>query len=220
MYIIIIGGGKVGHFLAKRLSQNKHTVVLIEKDRELCTKLAEDSDFVVICGDGCDPIILEEAKIDRANVVAAVTGADEDNLVICQIAKQKFRVRRTVAMVNDSDNEHTFSELGVDVPIDATAIIAKIIEEESSFTDFVNLMSFRRGKLAIVRVDLPEESPVINKTLQEIILPEDSVLVSIIRGEDVIIPKGNTVLKAQDDIIALTTIENEQQLLSLLLGKI
>jgi len=108
----------------------------------------------------------------------------------------------------------------VDVPIDATSIIAKIIEEESSFSDFVNLMSFRRGKLAIVRVDLPEESPVINKNLQEIVLPENSVLVSIIRGDDVIVPKGDTVLKAQDDIIALTTIENEQQLLDLLIGKI
>ena len=220
MYIIIIGGGKVGHFLAKRLSQNKHTIVLIEKDRELCNELAQESDFVVVCGDGCEPIILEESKIDRADVVAAVTGADEDNLVICQIAKEKFKVKRTVARVNDPDNEHTFSELGVDVPIDATSIIAKIIEEESSFSDFVNLMSFRRGKLAIVRVDLPEESPVINKNLQEIVLPEDSVLVSIIRGDDVIVPKGDTVLKAQDDIIALTTIENEQQLLDLLLGKI
>ncbi|MDD5292501.1 MAG: TrkA C-terminal domain-containing protein, partial [Candidatus Omnitrophica bacterium] len=148
------------------------------------------------------------------------TGGDEDNLVICQIAKEKFKVRRTVARVNDPNNEHTFSELGVDIPIDATSIIAKIIEEETSFSDFVNLMSFKRGKLAIVRVDLPEDSPVINKQLQEVVLPENSVVVSVIRGEDVIVPKGNTVLEAQDDIIALTTIENEQQLLNLLLGKL
>lgn len=219
MYIIIVGGGKVGHFLAKRLS-NDHTIVLIEKDRELCNKLAADLNVVVIYGDGCEPLILEEAKIDRADVIAAVTGGDEDNLVICQVAKEKFKVRRTVARVNDPDNEYTFSELGVDIPIDATAIIAKIIEEEVSFSDFVNLMSFKRGKLAIIRVDLPEESPVINKELQKVVLPEDSVLVSIIRGNDVIVPKGNTVLKAQDDVIALTKIENEQQLLNLLLGKI
>lgn len=220
MYIIIVGGGKVGHYLAKRLSQDNHTVVLIEQDRELCSELAADLDAVVVYGDGCAPLILEEAKIDRADVVAAVTGADEDNLVICQIAKEKFKVRRTVARINDPDNEYTFSELGVDIPIDATAIIAKIIEEEVSFSDFVNLMSFRRGKLAIVRVDLPEESPVINKELQEVVLPEDSVLVSIIRGNDVIVPKGNTVLQAQDDVIALTSIENEQQLLNALIGKI
>jgi trk system potassium uptake protein TrkA len=220
MHIIIVGGGKVGHFLAKRLASDKHTVVLVDKDEKLCRKIAEDSNIVVICGDGCEPTVLEEAKIDRADVVAAVTGDDEDNLVICQIAKDKFKVRRTVARVNDPDHEYTFSELGVDVPIDATSIIAKIVEEEVSFNDFVTLMSFKRGKLAIVRVDLPQESPVINKLLREIVLPENSVLVSIIRGEEVIVPKGDTLLKAQDDVIALTTIENEQQLLNTLIGKI
>ena len=221
MYIIIVGGGNVGHHLAQHLSKDKkHTVVIIEKDKALCMKLAESSDFVVVRGDGCEPIILEEAKIDRADVVAAVTGDDEDNLVICQIAKEKFQVRRTVGRVNNPDNEFAFSELGVDVPVNATSIIAKIIEEEASFTDFVNLMSFKRGKLAIVRVDLPEESPVINKQLQQIKLPQDSVVVSILRGDEVIVPKGNTVLQVQDDVVALTTIENEQQLLNLLIGKL
>ncbi|MDD5292641.1 MAG: NAD-binding protein, partial [Candidatus Omnitrophica bacterium] len=133
MYIIIVGGGKVGHSLAKHLSQDKHTIVLIDKDREACKMLAQElNNVVVVCGDGCEPMVLEEAKIDRADVVAAVTGGDEDNLVICQIAKEKFKVRRTVARVNDPNNEHTFSELGVDIPIDATSIIAKIIEEETS----------------------------------------------------------------------------------------
>jgi len=99
-------------------------------------------------------------------------------------------------------------------------IIGKIIEEEVSFADFVNLMSFKRGKLAIVRVDLSEDSPVINKELKDIILPEDSVLVSILRGEDVVVPKGNTVLLPGDDIIALTVVGNESQLLNLLLGKL
>ena len=123
-------------------------------------------------------------------------------LVVCQLAKEKFQVSRTVAKVNDPRNEQVFSSLGVDVPIDATAILAKIIEEEVSFADFVNLMSFKRGKLAIVRVDLPNDSPVINKQLQELKLPEDSVLVSIIRQEQVIVPKGNTVLLSGDDVIA------------------
>ena len=220
MYIIIVGGGKVGYFLAKRLSQDKHTVVLIEKDKELCMRLAEKADFVVVNGDACEPLMLEESKIDRADVVAAVTGNDEDNLVICQIAKERFKVHRTVARVNNPDNEHTFSELGIDVPIDATSILAKIIEEEVSFADFVNLISFKRGKLSVVRVDLPEDSPVINKSLQQIILPKDSVLVSIIRGNEMIVPKGDTILLPQDDVIALTKIENEQQLLNFLLGKI
>lgn len=220
MYIVIAGGGKIGRFLAQRLSADKHTVAIIDKDKAVCDEIARDSDVLVINGDGCDLKCLEEAGISRANVVAAVTGDDEDNLVICQLAKERFNVGRTVARVNDPKNEHTFAELGVDIPIDATRIIAKIIEEEVSFADFVNLMSFNRGKLAIVRVDLPEDSPVIDKQVQDITLPPDSVLVSIIRGGEVVIPKGKTVLEAGDDIIALTLVENKQQLLQLFVGNL
>ncbi|OGX25614.1 MAG: hypothetical protein A3J51_00370 [Omnitrophica WOR_2 bacterium RIFCSPHIGHO2_02_FULL_45_21] len=220
MYIIIVGAGKVGHFLSKRLLADKHTVVVIEKDSAACEELAKEISGLVIHGDGCDPKYLEEAGISRADVVASLTGDDEDNLVVSQLAKEKFKVSRTVARVNDPRNEHVFSRLGVDVPIDATVILAKIIEEEVSFADFVNLMSFKRGKLAIIRVDLPADSPVINKQVQELQLPAESVLVSIIRGDQVIVPKGNTVLLAQDDIIALTLLQNEQQLLSYLIGKI
>jgi len=220
MYIIIIGAGKVGFFLAKRLSMSKHTISIIERDKAVCEDAAKKIEALVINGDGCDPRVLEEAGIKRANVVAAVTGDDEDNLIICQLAKERFGVQRTVGRVNTPDNEHTFAELGIDVPVDSTKIIAKIIEEEVSFSDFVNLMSFKRGKLAIVRVDLPPDSPSINKKVQDIQLPENSVLVSIVRGEEVIVPKGNTALEAGDDIIALTLVGNEQPLLNLLIGKL
>ena len=220
MYIMIAGGGKIGRFLAKRLSADKHTVAIIDKDKAVCEEIAKDSEALVINGDACDLKCLEDAGISRANVVAAVTGDDEENLVICQLAKERFGVGRTVARVNDPKNEHTFSELGVDIPIDATRIIAKIIEEEASFADFVNLMSFNRGKLAIVRVDLPKDSPVIDKMVQDITLPPDSVLVSIIRGGEVVVPKGKTILKAGDDIIALTLVENKQQLLELFVGNL
>jgi len=220
MYVVIVGAGKVGYFLAKRMLLNKHTVSIVDKDRQLCEEVAKQLEALVIQGDGCDPRILEEAGAGRADVLAAVTGDDEDNLIICQLAKEKFHVQRTVAKVNNPDNEHTFSELGVDVPIDSTKIIAKIIEEEVSFSDFVNLMSFKRGKLSIVRVDLPEDSPVINKQIQDIQMPADSVLVSIVRGEEVIVPKGNTMLEPGDDIIALTLVGNEPQLLNVLVGKL
>jgi len=219
MYILIIGAGKVGYFLAKRLCQGKHTVSIVDKDRTVCDEIAKELEALVVNGDGCDPKILEEAGIERADVLAAVTGEDEDNLIVCQLAKEKFNLQRTVGRVNNPDNEHTFNELGVDVPVDSTKIIAKVIEEEVSFSDFVNLMSFKRGKLAIVRVDLPSDSPVINKEVKDITLPQDAVLVSIVRGEEVILPKGNTVLKTGDDVIALTLVGNEPQLLSLLAGK-
>jgi trk system potassium uptake protein TrkA len=220
MYIIIVGAGKIGYFLAKRLCQSKHTISIIDKDKAICEEIAKDLDALVVNGDGCDPRILEEAGIERADVVAAVTGEDEDNLIICQLAKERFNIQRTVGRVNNPDNEHTFSELGIDVPVDSTKIIAKVIEEEVSFSDFVNLMSFKRGKLAIVRLDLPQDSPVIDKEIKDIELPADSVLVSILRGEEVIVPKGNTVLKIGDDVIALTLIGNEPQLLELLAGKL
>lgn len=220
MYILIVGAGKVGVFLAKKLRENNHTVCIVEKNFSLCEELAKTLDVLIINGDGCDPAILEEAGIQRADVVAAVTGDDEDNLVICQLAKERFKVRRTVGRVNNPENEHTFSELGVDVPVDATKIIARIIEEEVSFSDFVSLLSFKRGKLSVVRVDLPEDSPVANKALKDIKLPANSVLVSILRQEEVIVPKGETVLRPGDDLIAITFVENEQDLLKTLLGNL
>lgn len=219
MYIIIVGAGKVGYFLAERLFRDNHSVALIDKDKAVCESVTRKLDILMICGDGCSPAVLKEGGVERADVVAAVTGDDEDNLIICQIAKERFSVNRTVARVNDPKHEYIFSELGVDIPIDATAIIAKIIEEEVSFTDFVNLLSFKRGKLAIVRVDLPDEAPVINKMIKDIYLPPDSVLVSILRGEEVIVPHGETILESGDDIIALTMVGNESKLLDCLVGK-
>lgn len=220
MYIIIVGAGKVGYFLTERLFHDKHSVALVEKDKATCEEVTRKLDILVINGDGCSPTVLKEAGIERADVVAAVTGEDEDNLIICQLAKERFSIGRTVARVNDPKHEYIFSELGVDIPIDATAIIAKIIEGEVSFADIVNLLSFKRGKLAIVRVDLPDDAPVINKMVKDIQLPKDAVFVSILRGQDVIIPHGETVLESGDDIIALTMVGNESKLLELLVGKI
>lgn len=220
MYIVIVGAGKVGYFLAKRLCQGKHGVSVVEKDKTTCDEIAKELDVMVIRGDGCDPRILEQAGAARADVIAAVTGDDEDNIIICQLAKELFRVQRTVGRVNNPYNEYTFSELGVDIPMNSTEIIAKIIEEEVSFSDFVSLLSFKRGKLAIVRVDLPKDSPVIDKEVKDIQWPENSVLLSVVRQDDVIVPKGNTVLKAGDDVIALTTVGNESQLSNLLAGKL
>ncbi len=220
MYILIVGAGKVGYCLAQRLARDNHGVALVEKDKGICEEITRQLDILVINGDGCSPSVLKEAGIERADVVAAVTGDDEDNLIVCQLAKERFSVARTVGRVNDPKNEHIFFELGVDIPIDATAIITKMIEEEVSFTDFVNLLSFKRGKLAIVRVDLPDDAPVINQKLENIQLPPDSVLVSIVRGGEVIVPRGDTALESGDDIIALTMVGNESKLLNALLGKI
>jgi trk system potassium uptake protein TrkA len=221
MYIVIVGGGKVGFCLAKKLAQAQHTVSLVERDAAACEEIARDlTDCLLINGDGCNTRYLEDAGINRADVVAAVTGSDEVNLMVCQLAKQFTKVKRTVARVNDPKNSHTFSEIDVDVAVDSTSIIAKIIEEEVSLEDLVTLMTFKRGKLALVRVDLTSESPCVNRQVMDIKLPRASVLVSIIRGEDMLIPRGETLLQAKDDVIALTAIENEQELLDTLIGKL
>lgn len=220
MNIVIVGAGRIGFSLAQKLIQDKHTVTVIDKDKAKCEGVSLSLDALVINGDGCEPKSLEDAEVGRADVIAAVTSDDEDNLIVCQLAKEVFGVRRTVARVNNPKNEHIFTELGVDVPINATKIIAKIIEEEVSFEDFINLMTFKRGKLALVRVDLSSDSPILEKCVKDIVLPENCVLVTIVRGENIIFPKGDTVLKKGDDVVALTSIENEQVLLDLMLGKV
>ncbi len=218
MYIIIVGAGKVGYFLSKRLCQDKHVVSIIEKSKSTCEEIARELKALVVRGDGCDPLILEQAGAARADVIAAVTGDDEDNLIICQLAKELFHIQRTVGRVNNPQNEQTFAQLGVDIPMNSTEIIAKIIEEEVSFSDFATMLSFKRGKLAIVRMDLPNDSPVIDKQVKDIHWPENSVLLSIVRKDDVVIPRGDTILKAGDDVIALTMVGNESQLSTLLAG--
>ena len=219
MYIVIVGGGKVGFYLAKELACGHHTVSVVEKDTPTCEEIAKSlNNILLINGDGCNIRYLEDAGINRADVVAAVTGSDEVNLMVCQLAKQSSKVKRTVARVNDPKNTHTFNEVGVDVAVDSTSIIAKIIEEEVSLEDLVTLMTFKRGKLALVRIDLNSESPCVDKQVMDVKLPRASVLVSIIRGGDVLIPRGETVFQAKDDIIALTAIENEQDLLDVLIG--
>ena len=118
MYILIVGAGKVGYFLAQRLEKDHHSVSLVDKNKSVCEDVTSQLDALVINGDGCSPQILKEAGVERADVVAAVTGDDEDNLIICQLAKERFSVARTVGRVNDPKNEHIFFELGVDIPID------------------------------------------------------------------------------------------------------
>lgn len=218
MNIIIVGGGNVGYYLAEKLSE-KNYVVLIEKEPKLSEKLAEKINCLVISGDGCDPEVLKKAGAKKADVVAAVTGNDEDNLVICQIAKEIFNVKRTAARVNNPKNERTFYELGVDVAISGTSLIAKVIEEEVSWEDFTSLFTFKKGKLSILRIDLPENSPVINKKIEEINLPEDSVIVAVVRNDEFLLPKNELILKENDEIIAITKLENESLLLNTLIGK-
>ncbi|MBU1366806.1 MAG: TrkA family potassium uptake protein [Candidatus Omnitrophica bacterium] len=221
MYIVITGAGKLGLVLAKKLKEGKHQVCLVEKSENLCNKLAgEIRGIFLIHGDATYPDILKEAKIDKADVLVSVTSTDEDNIIICNLAKELFGVKRTVARVNDPKRLPLYKYMGVDNPVDSTSIIARIVEEEASFTDVMNLLSIKKGRLSIVRVDIPRDSPIVNKSLKEIRLPPNSVLVSILRGPDIIIPSGSTQIYPDDEVIAATLIDMEKDLIKALIGKI
>lgn len=211
MFITIVGGGKVGTFLAKTFSQRGHSIVLVEKDEKIASKVAEEYEkILVVGGDGCDPEVLRDAHIEKANVLVAVTGDDEDNLIICQLAKDTFLIPRVIARVNNPRNEKTFQTLGIDA-ISATTIISKLIEEEATVGEIKTLLSLKKGKLSIVEMTLTSESPVVGKKIQDLSLPEDVVLTTIIRENEIIFPKGNTVFYPGDSIIAFTAVEKEKQ---------
>ncbi|MFH1576539.1 MAG: NAD-binding protein [Candidatus Margulisiibacteriota bacterium] len=219
MYVLVVGGGKVGHSLAKTLANKGYDSALVEKEEPIARKIAEELEQVlVIAGDGCDPARLEDAGIARAQVVAAVTGDDEDNLIICQLARDTFGVPRVIARVNNPSNEVTFKKLGIDT-VSSTSIISKLIEEEATIGDIFTLLALKRGKLSIVEAILNSKSPAVNKSIKELRLPADSILATIVRDNQIIFPKGETKLKVNDSVIALATIEQEKALREALVGK-
>ena len=219
MNILIVGGGNIGYYLAERLS-GSHYVVLIEKKLTVGEEIAGKTNVMVILGDGCDPQVLKKAGVKKADVVAAVTGNDIDNIIICQLAKDIYNVGRTVAIVNNPKNQIVFTKLGIDVAIDSTAIIAKIIEDEIGWEDFVNLFAFKKGNLSLLRIDLPETSPIINIPIKELNLPEDSVIVAVIRNNKILVPTQDFILREKDEIITITKVGNESDLFKYLIGEI
>jgi len=221
MYIVIAGAGRLGLILGKKLKEDKHQVCFIDKNETLCNKLAgELKDILIIRGDATYPDILQEAKIEKADVCVSATSTDEDNTIVCYLAKELFGVKRTVARVNDPKHIPLYKYMEVDNPVDSTSIIARVVEEEASFTDVMSLLSIKKGRLSIVRVDIPQTSPVANKALKDISLLHNSVLVSILRGPDIIIPYGSTVILPGDEIIAAALIDIEKELIKALIGKI
>ena len=221
MYIVIAGADRLGLILGKKLKEDEHQICLIDKSETLCNKLAgELQDILIIRGDATYPDVLQQAKIEKADVCVSATSNDEDNIIICYLAKELFGVKRTVARVNDPKHIPLYKYMEVDNPVDSTSIIARVVEEEASFTGVMSLLSIKKGRLSIVRVDIPQASPVANKALKDISLPQNSVLVSILRGPDIIIPYGSTVILPGDEVIAAALIDVEKELIKALIGKI
>lgn len=218
MYIIVAGGGKVGYYLVKTLLSFKHKLSVIEPQVELCEKLANELQIPTFNGDATDLDILTQVEVAKADTFIAVTGKDEDNLIACQLAKRNFGVRRTIARVNNPKNIDVFQKLGVDLAVSSTSVIAELIEQEVDYTGMKTLMKLKSGKLVLSEIVITNKSPVINKSLKEIQIPKDCILISVIRGEEVIIPNGFTVLKDNDYIIAVSSMQDQQELKEFFLG--
>jgi trk system potassium uptake protein TrkA len=216
MYIIVVGGGKVGYYLTKTLVHEGYEVLLIEKNPAKCEVYTERFGAVVMNGDGAESSTLAAAGAGRADVVISVTGHDEDNLVICQLARHRFKVKRTIARVNNPKNEELFRRLGVDVTVNPTSVILSLIEQQIPDRHFVHLLALRHAKLAVVEASVSPESSICGRSVADIRLPQETSMIAILRGSDVIIPTGQTQIQAGDEIIAITRRESEEQLRDLL----
>ena len=219
MYIVIVGGGRLGYYLTKALLNEGHEVLLLEKDATVCDTITEELGSVCYRGDGCETSILTEVGTGRADIFMAVTGDDEDNLISCQVAKHRFNVPSTIARFRNPDNEILFKKLGIDVAISATQIILETIEQEIVTHPLTHLMTLRDKGLEVVDIKISNESTAVGKSIKELSLPKESKLALIIPKEDKPhIPSAHTVLQAGDRIIALTDPESEEMLRAALRG--
>lgn len=212
MYIIIGGGGDIGYYLTKSLLSHGQEVLLIEKGSSRFTSLSEELGTSVFRGDACEARTMEEVGASRADVVIAVTGDDEDNLVICQMSKKRFKVGRTIARVNNPKHTELFHKLGIDVTVSPTKAILSLIESELPSSRFVQLMTLKNAGLEIVELRVPAGSPMADKLLRDTHLPRSSNIVLILRDKDFIVPSADTQILANDDIYALVTREGEEEL--------
>jgi len=205
MYIIIVGGGKVGYYLCKSLLNEEHEVLLIEKDKRKCDIISAELGGIVLRGDGSDSIVMEEAGMNRCDLAIAVTGDDEDNLMICQMAKKKFGVERTIARINNPKNEHIFKLMGIDHTVSVTDLILAQIERGIPAHSLVHLLTLRDVGVSFVETKVPADSPAVGKRLRDLPIPDDMVIPLIIRGGKGIVPYGETVFMAGDEVVAVTT---------------
>ena len=220
MRVVIAGGGAVGRHLAADLLERNHQVILIEQDPETLDKARIWGNRVeLILGDACEPWVLEAAKLSTADVMVAVTGDDEDNLVVSLLAKQEYAVPRVLARVNHPKNEWMFTEQwGVDASVSPPHILTAMVEEAVTVGDLIRILPLERGRVSVVELKLPVDSPNAGRPLFELRLPADSAILALVRESHVLIPQPETVMAAGDEIIALTSPESEDALQSAIIG--
>ncbi len=204
MESIIVGGGKIGYNLLKTLKEHGYEVTLVERNGDTCNRIAEELNADVICGDGTDLEVLKDAGLDEAEVIAAVTGTDEENLVICQIAKISDGRKTTIARVNNPKNISMFKALGINRIVCSTDVIAGLIESELEKEEYRVIQTFERGSTILVELPVDVDNPWCNCKIKELELPEECVITSVVRDDRVIYPKGDTVIQENDKVLFIT----------------
>jgi len=218
MYVIVVGGGNTGSQLAKFLLEEGHAIRVIDERPGVLEKLAaEIPQEFIINGDGSSPVILEHAGIQKAQVLVAVTGSDETNLVVTSLGKFEFNVPRVIARVNNSKNAWLFTlEMGVDVSLNQAEILAKLTAEEMSLGDMMTMLKIRRGKFSLVEEKIFPNALAVGRAIKDLELPENCVISGIIRHGEIVMPRGVTVLEEADEVLALVDDPARKQLAKLL----
>jgi trk system potassium uptake protein TrkA len=219
MKVAIAGGGNVGTSIAEDLQAAGHEVLIIEKDGDTVARVGPTSSVTWLEGDACEVSTLQRAGLAEADVVVASTGDDEDNLVVSLLAKQEFAVPRVVARVNHPKNRWLFNETwGVDVSVSTPHLLTALVEEAVSVGSLVRLLQFAEGEARLVEVTLAEDSPARGRPLSELDLPRDATIVAVVRDGRVVVPRGDTILYASDEVIALVTERSEEPVKAVLIG--
>jgi trk system potassium uptake protein TrkA len=213
VYIIVVGGGKVGYYLAKELLEAGHELVILEKNAGRARQIADELGSIVLNRDGCEGKYLAEAGANRAAIICAVTGDDDDNLVVCQMAKHHFDVPRTIARVNNPRNEDLFHHLGVDEIISPTRMALASIEQDIPVHELLHLAQLKGGQMELVEAQIAEGSPALGRKPTDINLPEGSSLFLLLRGNNVQPVRPDTVFQAGDKVLAVAKGEKGEDVL-------
>jgi trk system potassium uptake protein TrkA len=222
MRMILIGGGETIetiYFLAKLFARRGHQVTIVNPYPAEAQMLSRRVDATVILGDGSDPAVLEEAGARRADVLLSLTPYDPDNLVACQIAQKLYSVPRTMALVNDPDNEEVFCQLGITLVFSATRVIGSLIEGQTVYDEITHLFPADEGRLHVTEVVLGEGAPAADQNLVDLELPQDSLVICLIRDGQVIVPGGDNRLQVADRLILITQPETQEETLRILTGE-
>src|ERR1700726_2586837 len=203
MYAIVVGAGKVGRNLSRELIAKGHEVTLIESSRSCYLTIEEEFEHAVQYGDATELWVLERAGIQRADLVIAVTGDDEDNILVCQVAKEKYLCDRVIARVNNPRNHDHFKLLGIQPAVSATDLILRLIEHEVPRYGLVHLLALEEERLEIIELEVNAEAPVVGESVSDIALPEGSLIISVLRGGAGFVPKADTVIEAGDEVLLM-----------------